>query len=65
MVKRMYEVTCATYDYDWETCCETQVFDTVQFKKLDEAMEYFEYKKQDVNVEHIKLTEIMTEFHRP
>jgi hypothetical protein len=57
-----YEVTWMTYELDWDTNIQEQVFTSEQFDSLERALFEFESKKKDIDIEHVRIVVILDEF---
>jgi hypothetical protein len=59
-----YEVTCMTYELDWDNGLQEQCFASKQYKTLEEAWNAYDLKKMDIEVEHVSIAVILDEFSR-
>jgi hypothetical protein len=57
-----YEVIWMTYELDWDTNIQEQVFTAEQFDTLERALFVFESKKKDIDVENVRIVVILDEF---
>lgn len=60
----MYEVTWMAYEVYEELGRYEQVHKSKQFDNLDEAKFIYNSLKEDIDVEHVKLTVLLEEFIR-
>lgn len=60
----MYEVTWLAYEIFEELGRYEQVHKSLQFNSLEEAKEFYNNQKEDIDVEHIKLSILLEEFSR-
>ncbi|MBM7602798.1 hypothetical protein JOC75_000768 [Metabacillus crassostreae] len=60
----MYEVTWLAYEIFEELGRYEQVHKSLQFDSLEEAKNFYNNQKEDIDVEHIKLTILLEEFSR-
>lgn len=59
-----YEVTWMEYDLDWGSNTQEQIFFSEQFEELNDAMSQYEEKVSKVDIEHVKICAILSEFTR-
>jgi hypothetical protein len=56
-----YEVTWMYYEINWEEDKQEQTFEAEQFLTLDEALDVYESKKSEIDIEHVRLIAILNE----
>jgi hypothetical protein len=60
----MFEVQWITLEYDWQHGQQEQVFRKNQFGDFEEALSDFRLKKDDIDVEQVRIISVLDEFSR-